>query len=90
MKLLPCIRILRGNTAHYRKCRKRIILSLINCKGFIFDLIFPGHVLFEMCAGYELCTPQPNQGQLLDLRKYPQVGVSKYLVSEEIISLSVL
>jgi hypothetical protein len=84
MKFLPCIRILRGSTACYRKCRRKIILLLINCKELIFDLIFPGHILFEMCAGYELCTPQPNQGHLLDLKNYPQVGVSKYLVSEEI------
>jgi len=81
---VSAIRILRGSTAHYRKCRRRIIMLLINCQEFIFDLIFPGHVLFEMCAGYELCTPQPNQGNLLDLKNYPQVGVSKYLVSEKI------
>ncbi|GFG32951.1 hypothetical protein Cfor_05510, partial [Coptotermes formosanus] len=37
------------------------------------DSICFGHVLFEMCAGYELCTPQPNQGHLLDLKNYPQV-----------------
>ncbi|XP_021933496.1 slowpoke-binding protein isoform X2 [Zootermopsis nevadensis] len=37
------------------------------------DTICFGHVLFEMCAGYELCTPQPSQGHLLDLKNYPQV-----------------
>ncbi|XP_023713698.1 slowpoke-binding protein isoform X2 [Cryptotermes secundus] len=37
------------------------------------DSICFGHVLFEMCAGYELCTPQPSQGHLLDIRNYPQV-----------------
>jgi len=84
MKFLPCISIHRGSPAHQE------VLLLINSKEFIFDLIFPGHVLFEMCAGYELCTPQPNQGHLLDLKNYPQVGVSKYLMSEKYMSLSVL
>jgi hypothetical protein len=44
--------------------------------NFNSGLISPGHVLFEMCAGYELCTPQPSQGHLLDLKNYPQVSIS--------------
>jgi hypothetical protein len=43
---------------------------------FNSDFISTGHVLFEMCAGYELCTPQPSQGHLLDLKNYPQVSFS--------------
>jgi hypothetical protein len=44
--------------------------------NFNSGLISPGHVLFEMSAGYELCTPQPSQGHLLDLKNYPQVSIS--------------
>lgn len=32
-----------------------------------------GHVLFEMCAGYELTTPQPSASNLSDIENYPQV-----------------
>lgn len=34
---------------------------------------FAGHILFEMCAGYELKTPQPNPANYLDIDNYPQV-----------------
>ncbi|XP_067003847.2 slowpoke-binding protein [Anabrus simplex] len=37
------------------------------------DTICFGHVLFEMCAGYELCAPQPSAGHLMDIQDYPQV-----------------
>lgn len=38
------------------------------------DVICFGHLLFEMCAGYELNAPQPTNGHLeLDLERYPQV-----------------
>lgn len=38
------------------------------------DILCFGHLLFEMCTGSELTTPQPTQGQLqLDLERYPQV-----------------
>lgn len=39
------------------------------------DIICFGHLLFEMCAGYELTSPQPTAGHLqLDLERYPQVN----------------
>lgn len=39
------------------------------------DVICFGHLLFEMCAGYELNAPQPTNGHLeLDLERYPQVS----------------
>lgn len=38
------------------------------------DIICFGHLLFEMCAGYELTSPHPSAGHLqLDLDRYPQV-----------------
>lgn len=38
------------------------------------DIFCFGHLLFEMCTGYELNAPQPTAGHLqLDLEKYPQV-----------------
>lgn len=38
------------------------------------DIICFGHLLFEMCAGYELNAPQPTAGHMeLDLGRYPQV-----------------
>lgn len=40
------------------------------------DIICFGHLLFEMCAGYELNAPQPTAGHLeLDLERYPQVCI---------------
>ncbi|KAF4520874.1 hypothetical protein B566_EDAN007055 [Ephemera danica] len=38
------------------------------------DTICFGHIMFEMCAGYELCTPQPTPGHILDIQDYPQVS----------------
>ncbi|XP_059468852.1 slowpoke-binding protein isoform X2 [Neocloeon triangulifer] len=44
------------------------------------DSICFGHVLFEMCAGYELCTPQPTPGHLADIQDNPQaLGVLEYI-----------
>lgn len=38
------------------------------------DVICFGHLLFEMCAGYELSEPVPSRAHLeLDLERYPQV-----------------
>lgn len=38
------------------------------------DIICFGHLLFEMCTGYELAVPQPTPGHYqLDLERYPQV-----------------
>lgn len=38
------------------------------------DIICFGHLLFEMCTGYELPSPRPTPGHLqLDLERYPQV-----------------
>lgn len=38
------------------------------------DIICFGHLLFEMCTGYELPSPRPTAGHLqLDLERYPQV-----------------
>lgn len=38
------------------------------------DIICFGHLLFEMCTGYELPQPRPTAGHLqLDLERYPQV-----------------
>ncbi|CAL7948049.1 unnamed protein product [Xylocopa violacea] len=37
------------------------------------DMICFGHMLFEMCAGYELPTVKPNSVHLSDLEMYPQV-----------------
>ncbi|KAL1115880.1 hypothetical protein AAG570_006169 [Ranatra chinensis] len=37
------------------------------------DIICFGHVLFEMCAGYELTVATPTAANLLDIDNYPQV-----------------
>ncbi|XP_046441386.1 probable inactive serine/threonine-protein kinase slob2 isoform X1 [Daphnia pulex] len=37
------------------------------------DTICFGHVLFEMCSGYELYAPKPTARHLEDLHSYPQV-----------------
>jgi hypothetical protein len=40
------------------------------------DVICFGHLLFEMCAGYELPESSPSRAHLqLDLERYPQVCV---------------
>lgn len=33
-------------------------------------------MLFEMCAGYELCTFRPSAVQLSDIEMYPQVSIN--------------
>lgn len=50
-----------------------IIWSRAQSEPSSVDSLCFGHVLFEMCAGYELDTPQPTPGNLLDLHQYPQV-----------------
>lgn len=50
-----------------------IIWSRAQSEPAAVDSLCFGHVLFEMCAGYELDTPQPTPGNLLDLHQYPQV-----------------
>lgn len=43
------------------------------------DVICFGHLLFEMCAGYELSEPTPSRAHLhLDLERYPQVNTSYF------------
>ncbi|KAG7197781.1 hypothetical protein KM043_001597 [Ampulex compressa] len=37
------------------------------------DMICFGHMLFEMCVGYELCSFKPTAMHLSDLETYPQV-----------------
>lgn len=37
------------------------------------SLLNSGHMLFEMCAGYELCTFKPTAAHLSDIETYPQV-----------------
>lgn len=46
------------------------------------DIICFGHLLFEMCAGYELSTPTPTKLHLqFDLERYPQVSCCSLAVS---------
>jgi len=37
------------------------------------DTICFGHMLFEMTAGYELCTFEPTAANFADIQRYPQV-----------------
>ncbi|XP_012152256.1 slowpoke binding protein isoform X2 [Megachile rotundata] len=47
------------------------------------DIICFGHMLFEMCAGYELPSFRPNSVHLSDLEMYPQViELLKFTFSE--------
>ncbi|KAF6213105.1 hypothetical protein GE061_010820 [Apolygus lucorum] len=39
----------------------------------VIDVVCFGHVLFEMCAGYELTVAVPTTANLLDIASYPQV-----------------
>ncbi len=41
---------------------------------FLWLTNWTGHVLFEMCSGYELYAPKPTARHLEDLHSYPQVG----------------
>ncbi|XP_026672377.1 slowpoke-binding protein isoform X3 [Ceratina calcarata] len=43
------------------------------------DMLCFGHMLFEMCAGYELPSFKPNSVHLSDLEMYPQVQVVELL-----------
>jgi hypothetical protein len=46
------------------------------------DVICFGHLLFEMCAGYELSEPTPSRTHLhLDLERYPQVNINIFIYS---------
>jgi PX domain-containing protein kinase-like protein len=46
------------------------------------DVICFGHLLFEMCAGYELSEPTPSRTHLhLDLERYPQVNINIFIFS---------
>lgn len=47
------------------------------------DMISFGHMLFEMCAGYELCSFKPTAVHLSDLEMYPQVIELLDLIFEE-------
>ncbi|XP_011309327.1 slowpoke-binding protein isoform X3 [Fopius arisanus] len=42
--------------------------------GVAVDSICFGHMLFEMCTGYELCAFKPSPVQMADLEKYPKVA----------------
>ncbi|XP_017789383.1 PREDICTED: LOW QUALITY PROTEIN: slowpoke-binding protein [Habropoda laboriosa] len=47
------------------------------------DIICFGHMLFEMCAGYELPSFKPNSVHLSDLEMYPQVvELLKFIFTE--------
>ncbi|XP_046688905.1 slowpoke-binding protein [Homalodisca vitripennis] len=50
-----------------------VIWSIARAEPTAVDVICFGHVLFEMCAGYELTTPQPSASNLVDIESYPQV-----------------
>lgn len=53
------------------------------------DVICFGHLLFEMCAGYELSTPTPSRIHLqIDLERYPQVNRSKTIYLRKSILIS--
>ncbi|CAB3375900.1 Hypothetical predicted protein [Cloeon dipterum] len=57
-----------------------VIWSRARSDPSALDSICFGHVLFEMCAGYELCTPQPTPGHLLDIQKNPQaINMLEYI-----------
>lgn len=47
------------------------------------DMICFGHMLFEMCAGYELCSFKPTAVHLSDLEMYPQVVELLELIFDE-------
>ncbi|XP_032687808.1 slowpoke-binding protein isoform X3 [Odontomachus brunneus] len=55
---------------------RQILEALIFLKERGFPTVthlHSGHMLFEMCAGYELCTFRPSAAQLSDIEMYPQV-----------------
>ncbi|XP_015596851.1 slowpoke-binding protein isoform X2 [Cephus cinctus] len=59
-----------------------VVTSRLSHTSFIDTICF-GHVLFEMCAGYELCTFKPTPVHLSDLDKYPQVVELLDLIFEQ-------
>lgn len=45
------------------------------------DIICFGHLLYEMCTGYELSSPQPTLEKILhDLDRFPQVNTIELFV----------
>ncbi|XP_043274516.1 slowpoke-binding protein isoform X2 [Venturia canescens] len=50
------------------------VVSSRTSHGATIDSICFGHMLFEMCAGYELCSFKPSSMHLNDLKMYPQVA----------------
>lgn len=48
------------------------------------DCVCFGHMLFEMCTGYELCSFQPSPIHMADLEKFPLVNKYKnYIIKKE-------
>jgi PX domain-containing protein kinase-like protein len=53
------------------------------------DVICFGHLLFEMCAGYELTSPAPSKAHLeVDLERYPQVNLGIDCANIDFLALS--
>ncbi|XP_032776559.2 probable inactive serine/threonine-protein kinase slob2 isoform X2 [Daphnia magna] len=50
-----------------------MVKSILPGTPAVVDTICFGHVLFEMCSGYELYAPKPTARHLEDLQSYPQV-----------------
>ncbi|XP_066585215.1 slowpoke-binding protein [Prorops nasuta] len=50
-----------------------VVTSRLSQQNNAIDTICFGHMLFEMCAGYELCCFRPTASHLLDIEMYPQV-----------------
>lgn len=54
-----------------------LIFFILALVFFFFYGVFvsaTGHVLFEMCTGYELYAPKPTPRHLEDMKSYPQVN----------------
>jgi len=64
---------LAGLEAALLGTRSRIVPVLGSHHGSDLDSLSFGHVLFEMCSGYELDTGTPGPGHLLDLHAHPQI-----------------
>lgn len=50
-----------------------VISKAFRSEPSVVDVILFGHVLFEMCSGYELTVAVPTPANLLDIVNYPQV-----------------
>ncbi|XP_015177663.1 PREDICTED: slowpoke-binding protein isoform X1 [Polistes dominula] len=61
------------NTLLGFKSRIHPIVTTRLTKTSTVDVICFGHMLFEMCAGYELCSFKPTAAHLSDIEIYPQV-----------------